>query len=161
MRDQDLLGAPFIKLLGGGAAVGKTGEDLGFCRIGFEKIEIGEIGQLIFPVVEVHQAVFVVSEKSLNICGYLAFFGKCGDQLVGKIAVQQTGQMIQAAVHIGDLIGSDCIRLCQAFGLAAFAVGGEVGVLHQGGALGGQHGDMVAVQMKCIQYIGIVRMDLD
>ncbi len=42
VRDQDLLGAPFIKLLGGGAAVGQTGEDLGFCRIGFEKIEIGK-----------------------------------------------------------------------------------------------------------------------
>ncbi len=89
-----------------------------------------------------------MTEEALNIRRDLAALFQLDDQLVREIAVQQTCQMIQAAVDIGDLIGSDGIRLGQAFGLAALAVSGEVGVLHQGGALGGQHGDVVAVQLN-------------
>lgn len=49
--------------------------------------------------------------------------------------------------------------LGEALSLAALAVGGKVGVLHQRGALARENGDVVAVQLERINNIGVVRMD--
>ena len=159
--DEDFLCAPRIQLLCSLAAVGQTGEDLGLCGVGLEEIEVFQIFELVRPVVEVHQAALVMTEEALDICGDLAALFQLDDQLVREITVQQTCQMIQAAVDLGDLIRRDGAGLGEAFRLAALAVGGEVGVLHERGGFARQDSDVVAVQLERINDIGVVRMDLN
>ena len=102
-----------------------------------------------------------MTEEALDICGDLAALFQLDDQLVREITVQQTCQMIQAAVDLGDLIRRDGAGLGEAFRLAALAVGGEVGVLHERGGFARQDSDVVAVQLERINDIGVVRMDLN
>ena len=108
---------------------------------------------------EVHQAALVVTEETLNVGGNLAALFQLDDQLVREVTVEQAGQVIQSAVNLGDLVRGDGAGLGEALSLAALAVGGKVGVLHQRGALARENGDVVAVQLERINNIGVVRMD--
>ena len=85
------------------------------------------------PVVKIHFAAFVVPQETLDIRGDLAALGQLHDKFVREIAVQQAGEMVQAAVHVGDLVQGDGVGLRQTFYLAAFPIGGEIGVLHERG----------------------------
>ena len=159
MGNEDFLCAPCVQLLGGFTAVGQAGEDFGLCGVGFEEIEVFQVFHLIRPVMEVHQAALVVTEEALNVGGNLAALFQLDDQLVREVAVEQAGQVIQSAVNLGDLVRGDGAGLGEALSLAALAVGGKVGVLHQRGALARENGDVVAVQLERINNIGVVRMD--